>query len=679
MNTDHTQLKKFAVRSRECLLAVTDEQTAYTGFMRLCAAAYVSPVFLQECAGMSVEERRAAFEEKCAQLAEVYGGIFTLNGSIIVPDILLTDIFSGIQEISLCGSDVLGWLHQYYNEPYRHSLAAGLKKSKRLPWNDIAAATQVFTPEWIVRYLVENTLVRKWYEGGGKRLAGYDSYIPGYTASAAYTPPCDITFLDPCTGSGNILLYAFDVFMEMYRACGYADDTAACLILEKNLYGLELDSRACAVAETALRIRAAAYGAYTSPNIFSFSDEGISSFAGSLAEADECSGGARSVLSGKYDIVATNPPYLGHSAMDSRLLSFVQEKYPGYSTDLFVTFAVRSYELVRPEGKLGFLTPCTWLFIKTCEPFRRLVLGEKCLESLVQLEYSAFDEAVVPLCMFTFSNSPADRECHFLRLTDHDGDMETQNKRLLEGAADRECSYRYCMKGTDFLDIPSAPVVYWLSDNARKCFGMRTLGDMTEIREGLITGDNEHFLRYWYEVGADRTAFRRTAGKKWYLLNKGGDFRRWYGNREYVIDWEDDGRRIRDFRDGKGRLRSRPQNLEFCFRRAVSWSSLTSGELSVRYYDENFMFNVAGSCAFADDDRQLMWLLALLNSKVTAMLAQAVNPTMNMNPGDTARLPVPEYREMPHISGLAEECADICRQDWDSFETSMDFRRHPLI
>ncbi|MBO5571835.1 MAG: N-6 DNA methylase [Ruminococcus sp.] len=677
---NHAQLKKFAVRSREKLLAVTDERTTYTSFMRLCAAAFVRPQYMIQLRDMSAEERQSAFAEKCRELDGHYGGVFnTGGGDVEYPEVLLGDILADLPLSEMDRDDILGWMHQYFNEPYRSSLAVGLKKSKRLDSDDIAPATQVFTPDWIAEYLVENTLVRKWYECGGAKLNGCDSYILGEVQRSGHISPEDISFLDPCAGSGNMLLCAFDVFMEMYRACGYSDNIAADMILRKNLFGLEMDQRVCGAAVTALRKKAADHGSDAQPQVFNFSGGDVENPAGSLSNADECTGGAKAVLSGKYDVVATNPPYLGHSAMDSRLLGYIKKKYPEHYSDLFITFVVRSCELVKADGKLGFLTPYTWLFINSCEPFRRLILGEKCPETLVQLEYSAFDEAVVPLCMFTFANSPSASECTFLRLTEHEGEMDVQRRMILEGASADSCGYRFRMKAADMLKIPSAPVAYWLSESAVKCFDMPALGDRYDVREGLITGDNDRFLRRWFEVCADKTAFRRTTGKKWYLLNKGGDMRRWYGNREYVIDWENDGRRIRDFRDDNGSLRSRPQNLEYCFRRSVSWSALTSSSITVRYYDENFMFNVAGSCAFADDDGQLMWLLALLNSKVIAVLSQAVNPTMNMNPGDTARLPVPEYSGETRIGELAQECVKLCRQDWDSFETSFDFKRHPLI
>ena len=677
---NHAQLKKFAVRSREKLLAVTDEKTAYTGFMRLCGTAFVCPQFITQLRNMSADERQSAFAEKCCELGGRYGGVFnTGGGDVEYPEVLLNDILSDMPLSEMYGDDVLGWMHQYFSEPYRSSLAVGLKNSKRLDPDDIAPATQVFTPGWIAEYLIENTLVRKWYECGGAKLNGRDGYILGEIQRSGQIAPEDITFLDPCAGSGNMLLCAFDVFMEMYRSCGYSDNIAADMILGKNLFGLEMDERVCGAAVTSLRKKAAAYGSDAESQVFNFPGGDVENFAGSLAGADECTGDAKAVLSGKYDVVATNPPYLGHSAMDGRLLGYVRGKYPDHYSDLFSVFVVRSCELVKADGKLGFLTPYTWLFINSCEPLRRLILGEKCLESLVQFEYSAFDEAVVPLCMFTFTNSHAERECTFLRLTEHEGEMDVQRRLVMDGAAGGSCGYRFRMKAADMLKLPSAPVAYWLSESALKCFDLAALGDRYDVREGLITGDNDRFLRRWYEVCADKTAFRRTAGKKWYLLNKGGDMRRWYGNREYVIDWENDGLRIRDFRDENGSLRSRPQNLEYCFRPAVSWSALTSSSITVRYYDENFMFNVAGSCAFADDAGQLMWLLALLNSKAIAMLSQAVNPTMNMNPGDTARLPVPEYSGETRISELAGECVKLCRQDWDSFETSFDFKRHPLI
>jgi hypothetical protein len=213
-----------------------------------------------------------------------------------------------------------------------------------------------------------------------------------------------------------------------------------------------------------------------------------------------------------------------------------------------------------------------------------------------------------------------------------------------------------------------------------QAFDGATLGELVPVREGVITGDNDRFLRRWYEVSAEKTEFSVSYKRKWYLLNKGGDYRKWYGNREFVINWENDGAEIKSFRDEKGKLRSRPQGLAYNFRPSVSWSQITSGALSVRYFDENFMFNVAGTSAFPQDERLLTLLLGLLNSKAAEAFARVLNPTMNMNPGDLARLPVPEFpQDTEEYELLIKENTDICREDWDSFETSYGFRRHPLI
>ncbi len=655
---EHGRLKRFAVRMREKMLEVTDEKNAYISFMRLGAALFAERGLCGELLDMPQSERNTALSRNYTLLAEKFGGIFRLYGHCDMPDVLLSD--DAISEYAAVlpeKSDFLGWLHQYFNEPYRSEITVGLKNSRRLSADKIAASTQIFTPEWIAEYLVENTLVRTWQENG-------------------CNPPENLTFLDPCMGGGNILLCAFDAFMEMYRTCGYTEKIAANLILERNIFGLELDERAGCVAETALRIKAWQYGADAVPNVFSFTD---GECIGSLLSADNCTGCIAELLSRKYDVIVTNPPYLARNAMNDKLLDFVNDNYKKYSSDLFSVFVVRCMELAADNGRLGFLTPYTWLFIRSYEALRRLICSEKSLENLVQFAYSAFENAVVPICAFTFQNSYHDADAHFIRLSDFSGETNIQRKMLQNALNDEKCGYRFSMNAADFLSMPTVPFAYWLSKSVRDTFGLPTVGDIADVREGLITGDNDRFLRRWHEVCSEKIAFQRQNDKKWYLLNKGGEVRRWYGNREYVINWENDGFEIRHFVDKRGVLRSRPQNIEYNFRRAAGWSAITSSAMTVRYYDENFIFNVAGACAFPKDEEKLMWLIALLNSKTASVLTQAVNPTLNMNPGDTARIPMPENCDIQRISNIAEECVELCRQDWDSFEESFDFRKHPLI
>jgi len=685
---DNSMLKKFAAKQRQLLLTDNDEPSAYFGFMRLCAMAYADSTLLDELSSAPSERPCALFMEKCRQLGERYGGIFSLYSELPVPSQLLAEngtagALRGLPQDIWNKADILGKFHQYFNEPYRSEIAVGLKCSKRLSSDKIAAATQLFTPEWVVRYMVQNTLGRYLREHGFDINRGELEFC-NVKAEKGTVEPEDITFIDPCMGSGNVLLCAFDMFMELYRSLGYSDDIAAEKILRHNLYGLELDERACAVAETALRLKAAKYGAFAKPQVYDFS--GISYMAGSLLSGDELDGSSAKtariayLLKKNYTIIVTNPPYLGKPAMNVELSGFVQDRFADYSADLFSVFIARCMDMIEENGYLGFLTPTTWLFLQSYEKLRRRIYRECSLQTMIHFEYSAFDDATVPLCSFTMQQEHSSENGIYLRLTDFKGGMDCQLQKVKEALKVEKCSYRFEASAEDFLHIPSAPVAYWLGKAMFRAFDNVTLGELVPVREGVITGDNDRFLRRWFEISAEKTAFTGNQNKKWYMLNKGGDYRKWYGNREFVINWENDGEEIKSFRDENGKLRSRPQGLAYNFRPSVSWSQITSGALSVRYFNENFMFNVAGTSAFPHDERQLILLLGLLNSKAAAEFARVLNPTMNMNPGDIARLPIPEFPyDTAEYEKLIKENIHICREDWDSFETSYDFRRHPLI
>lgn len=684
---DISLLKKFAMNARSELMAESDEKTAYFGFMRLCAAYMAEPSFAAELLSTAEELRSALFKEKCRQLGSRFGGIFSLSPELPVPPQLLAD--GGTAAKLLClggeyfGSDmVLGQLHQYFNEPYRQEIAVGLKNSKRLSSDKVAAATQIFTPEWVVRYMVQNTLVRYIRRYGHDIAEGELSF--GSSLGTKRIAPEEIKLIDPCMGSGNVLLYAFDVFMELYRSCGCTDKEAAEKILTHNLFGLELEPRACSLAETALRMKAARYGADTAPQVYDFS--GVNETVGSLINSDELSEqDSKSAIIGrllrqKYDIIVTNPPYLGKPAMNTELRDYVCGNYGDYCADLFSAFIAKSVEMLKNGGYMGFLTPATWLFLQSYEKLRRLILTECPISTLIHFEYSAFDDATVPLCAFTAVRDSSQSVGIYVRLADIRGDMEQQRLSVIAAAGDADCSCRFRADTGKLAALPTAPIAYWLGEPVLRAFEGTALGEVVPVREGLITGDNDRFLRRWFEVEADKIAFSGSQKNKWYLLNKGGSYRRWYGNREYVVNWENEGEEIMDFRDEKGKLRSRPQGLSYNFRPSVSWSQITSGAISVRYFDENFMFNVAGTSAFPEDGESLIFLLGLLNSKPVQVLSEVLNPTMNMNPGDIARLPLPgKMGYTAEISALVRENTELCREDWDSFETSWDFGRHPLV
>ena len=683
---DNSALKKFAANARKILMRENDEKSSYFGFMRLCSMTCVDISLLEELLSAPDKLRSALFKEKCRQLGEKYGGIFKLKSELPVPPQLLADGGTAAELLRLPRHfwddiGVLGWLHQYFNDPYRSEIAVGLKSSKRLSGDKIAAATQLFTPEWVVKYMVQNTLTRYIREHGYDINCGEYAFIYTQLKETGVVPE-DITLIDPCMGCGNVLLYAFDVFMEMYRFCGFSEKTAAENTLRHNLFGLELDERACAVAETALRYKALKYGADVMLQVYDLA--GLGSVAGSLLKAEQVSGEhlpiIAQLLGRKYSVVVTNPPYLGKPAMSPELAAFVRENYNDYSADLFSVFVVRCMEMTENSGYLGFLTPTTWLFLQSYEKLRRHIYSECTLQTLIHFEYSAFDDATVPLCGFTLKMGGNSEKGVYLRLTELKGGMEFQRQKVLEAISDKECDYRFEADTANFSHIPSVPLAYWLGSKVLQAFSGKMLGEDFAVREGLITGDNDRFLRRWFEVDESKTAFVVSNDKKWYLLNKGGEYRRWYGNREYVVNWENDGEEIKNFRDEKGKLRSRPQGLSYNFHPSVSWSQITSGAFSARYFDENFMFNVAGASVFPENEKELIFLLGLLNSCAVSEFARVLNPTMNMNPGDIARLPLPKIpQDISHAEDIIRENVQLCRDDWDSFETSYDFKRHPLI
>ena len=682
------QLKKAAARARSLLLADACEKGAYIGFMRLCAMLYIDREAIKNIMAEPEKLRSALFKEKCRQLAGLYGGIFSLYGELPVPQQLLADCGTAAELLSLpdeifSEDDVLGWCHQYFNEPYRNEISVGLKKSKRLSFEKIAPATQIFTPDWVVHYMVDNTLGRYLTEHGHTVKCGELSF-PAQLEQAEKLPLEEIKLIDPCMGSGNVLLYAFDVFFEQYISLGYDAKIAAEKTLKYNLFGLELDERARAAAETALHIKSGRYGADSALQVYDFT--GVSDTIGSLHSENDLPNGSKKaaiigrLLGQKYAVVVTNPPYLGKPAMNEELSAYVKKNYGDYGADLFSAFMARCLDMTKNSGYLGFLTPATWLFLQSYEKLRKRIFQNCSLQTLIHFEYSAFEAATVPICSFTIKNAAESGRGVYLRLTDFKGGMEQQRKKAVEAISYRACDYRFGADTSDFLGIHSAPVAYWLGHDMLRAFGGVPLGSAVDIREGLISGDNDRFLRRWYEVDKNKTAFMSSHKKRWYLINKGGEYRKWYGNREFVVNWENDGYEIKHFYDENGRLRSRPQGLEYNFRPSVSWSQITSGAFSARYFDENFMFNVAGTSAFPENEHQLMMLLGLLNSKVASELAKVLNPTLNMNPGDAARLPLPESELCDaDIEGIVRENVEICTSDWDSFETSYDFKRHPLL
>lgn len=344
-------------------------------------------------------------------------------------------------------------------------------------------------------------------------------------------------------------------------------------------------------------------------------------------------------LAHKYDVVVTNPPYMASNGMSDILLSYIKKHYGETKQDLYAVFIDKCINLGTQYAKIGLMTSYTWMFLSSFENARKKWLEKNSIHSLIQPEYHAFFEsAYVPICTFVFLKNFYNYTGTYMSLSRFYG-AEIQSIKVLEAISDKACQYVYRINTNNIKEIPGAILAYGVSDKLLKAFKEApSLASISEPKQGLITGDNNRFLRLWFEVSANNVAFVHSK-KKWYPFNKGGEFRRWYGNREYILLWENDGQEIKNFKDTKGKLKSRPQNLEYNFKPALSWSLITSGEFSVRYYDENFAFNVAGISCFPEK-HILKYLCGILNSKVVGKITKMLNPTLNMNVGDVAKVPI---------------------------------------
>lgn len=639
---------------------------------------------------------------------------------------------------------IIGWLYQYYNTEPKDKVFADMKKNIKISAEAIPAATQLFTPDWIVRYMVENSLGRLWAEGHGKPAGAEWKYyleeaeqgnavkaeLEKIRAEYRNIRPEEIKVIDPCMGSGHILVYAFDVLMQIYTDQGWSEREAAENILRCNLYGLDIDRRAYQLAYFAVMMKARQYNrrilrAENQPNLANFADTvgadislltgDIRRLAEQFADADtygslmeahmpsrlseagelsptlgisarqlEMMAKAAAILSQKYDAVITNPPYMGGSGMNAKLSAFVKARYADYKSDLFSAFVYRCTQLCKPDGYLGFLTPYVWMFIQSYEKMRRYIYSCKTIETLIQFEYSAFEEATVPICTFALKNRKVDKKGAYLRLTDFRGGMEVQRKKALEAIANHNCGFYFEADSSNFSKIPGSPVAYWVSENVFNCFEkFKQLKVVIDARIGMVSGDNERFLRFWQELRYSDIEFNAKPNLdpknvKWYPLQKGGDFRHWYGNLQYVINWKNDGYEVKHDNFMGKRVRSHNYNGIQQFKEGITWNSITSSKFTCRYSPIGFTYDAAGPLCEVKDNDKLYYVLGFLTSKVTEYFFSLINPTINFPSGYLEILPYKFYNEN-NVDYIVKHCISLSKTDWDSFETSWDFKRHPLV
>ncbi|CAM3261094.1 BREX-1 system adenine-specific DNA-methyltransferase PglX [Sporolactobacillus spathodeae] len=703
--------------------------------------------------------------KQCNQLGKIMKSVFepiSDETELLLPDRLLatTGVITELVDVTKIPEsnwkhvEIMGWCYQFYNAEIKEQV--GGLKNHSVSKEELPIVTQLYTPKWIVKYMVQNSLGRMYDQGNPDNhlSLNWAYYLKDdhekLTPNPKFNGIEDIKIFDPACGSGHILVYAFDMLFGMYEEAGFSTREIPELILKNNLFGLDIDQRAVQITHISLWMKALEntprilnrpkdleVHVYSVPDCDPpVSEEALNFFAendqeksmlkelehtyqdgkqfGSLLTTkdypfDEWLARfnnkknrpldlfeseylieikknlipvikAASLLHQKYQVVVTNPPY--HNKYNPILKKFMQDYYKDTKSDLYSTFIYRTLNMTQKNGYAALMSPFTWMFISTHEKLRQYLLSHATISSLVQLEYSAFEEATVPVCTFVLQNQHEQTKGQYIRLADFKG-ASLQPIKVREAIENSSASYRYTADSTSFSDIPGSPIAYWASDQVRKIFRENpSLGDTAEPRVGLQTGDNDQFLRIWYEVEFNRIGFNYKSREdalqskyKWFPYNKGGAFRKWYGNMEYVVNWEKDGNSIRNLIDDNEKMRSRPQNTSCYFHESTTWSKITSSSFSVRYNQAGSIFDVAGTSIFGDH-YILLILLGFLNSRVANHLLTNLSETLNFEVGNIKKLPI--INEKNDISKFISENIFLSKSDWDSFETSWDFKQHPF-
>lgn len=622
---------------------------------------------------------------------------------------------------------IIGWLYQYYNTEPKDKVFADLKKNIKISAQAIPAATQLFTPDWIVRYMVENSLGRLWAEGHGKPDdADWKYYLDEAEqedpvkaelekiwAEYKNIQPENIKIIDPCMGSGHILVYAFDVLIDIYRSCGWGERDAAKSILRNNLYGLDIDRRAYQLAYFAVMMKARQYNRRicspeNQPNLANFADVmgadtdmlsgSIRRFAEQFAFADTYGSlmtvtapadidtafsdfmptiglnmrqfdmmmKIYKILSQKYDVVCTNPPYMGGSGMNAKLSEFVKSKFPDSKSDLFACFIEKCGQLAKPHGFYAMITQHAFMFLSSYENLRRKLML-KTTVNMAHLGARAFDEIggeVVQTTAFVMTGHIKDYKGTYARLVDTVGENE---KRDLFLSGDK----RFAAKQENFSKIPGMPVAYWVSENFIRAFergiSIDSISDFTGSQH--ITANNDKYLRLHWEIDANKVGM----GKKWVYYAKGGDFRKWYGNIELVVDWSEGAVQYYKTNSTSNLLAEK-----YRFKEGITYTELTSSVNTFRYLPPVCIFDKKGPSIVSV--KKLWYCLGIFGTKIAPLYFAILNPTLSTQVRDVKNLPIIVNGEIePKIDEIVKENVEICKQDWNDFETSWGFEKHPLI
>ena len=690
-----------------------------------------------------------------------------LPNNILRPDSVLARLIADIDEQDWTDQvQIIGWLYQYYNTELKDDTFAQLKKNVKITKERIPAATQLFTPDWIVRYMVENSLGRLWLEGHpnaelrdswkyyldeAEQEPEVEAQLTKLREEYKTIKPEEIKVIDPCMGSGHILVYAFDVLMQIYTSAGWDQREAAQSILKNNLFGLDIDDRAAQLAYFAVMMKARQYDRRLltrgiQPNIYSICESnGISAdviayfhgdnaklksdiesivtelhdakeygsilnitpvdFAGLYARFDEIRNDismmkqaaldellplvqCAELLAQKYDVVVTNPPYMGSSGMNALLADYVKTKYPDSKSDLFACFIERCGQMAKKNGYQAMITQHAWMFLSSFEKLRTRLLAVD-IVNMAHLGARAFEEIggeVVQTTSFVIRKSHiTDYKGEYCRLIEP---TTQQGKEDMFLAGEN----RYEADQSNFSKIPGSPVAYWVSENFTALFAGKTIRDIAFAGIGMRTGDNDRFLRFWHEIERNKMycscanaeeALRVHA--KWIPYNKGGEFRRWYGNNEYIVNWENDGKEIKDntrrvYPQLGDNLGWKISNEQYYFHEGITWTVVSSKKTSFRRYYQGAIISNSGQSVISDNTELLDYLTGLLNTNIVADILAIISPTIGFESGYINKIPVIyDDNKSASIQKLAKCNINCSRDDWDSFETSWDFKRNPLI
>ena len=692
-----------------------------------------------------------------------------LPDNLTKTDSLIRELVSAIPEDDWANIEIIGWLYQFYISEKKDQVIGKVVKSE-----DIPAATQLFTPNWIVKYMVQNSLGAQW-------LATYpDSPLKAQMAYyieaaeqtdevkaqlAAITPeslnPEALTLIDPASGSGHILVEGYDLFKAIYLERGYRQRDVAQLILEKNLFGLDIDERAAQLTGFALMMKGRAddrrlfergvkINVIALVNSASFDPEVLTSFLshsseggnpsyglqlgdltelkrlyehattfGSLIQVPEslanklpalkqlCEATSQDLfvadefkrlgplvqqtelLAAQYDAVVANPPYMGSKYYCGELKTMVNSNYKAGKTDLYGAFTLRNVLFAKENGHVGMITIPNWMFLSSFDQLRDTIFEHAPIMSLVHNGRGVWGSDFGSCSFVLKHSSPRELTGRFLRLFDKQGSVSSNEELERRFHANP----RFSTSNTEFRRIPGSPVAYWVSDALRDTFSLPSLGDVADIRQGMATTDNLRFLRLWHEIAADQIQFGDELESRfeapdahWFPYNKGGPFRKWYGNNNFVLDYADNGEILIELVRQKYPRISDPEfvikNRKYYFRPCASWSDVTSGALSARYIPKGYAFDTVGPSAFskADDAEEIFFFVALLNSKVSAQLIPALNPTLHFNLENAKSLPAaPSLQHDRTLSAAVERLIVMARADWDDYEVSWDFQSLPLL